>query len=144
MRSASKKRGWKRQIQLVLRHRAALEVAIRKNIAPSGVTCWQLCCNSMNDVNVELMATSKSPSEIWHNLVAVKEQNSGERVDRLMEEFLKCVRSRNGKHGKLTAQTSSPYGLCTLSNNVRVAETRDELLDGVFDGYARRTSSKFG
>ncbi|KRY27004.1 hypothetical protein T01_7050 [Trichinella spiralis] len=46
----------------------------------------------MNDVNVELMATSKSPSEIWHNLVAVKEQNSGERVDRLMEEFLKCKR----------------------------------------------------
>ncbi|KRY27001.1 hypothetical protein T01_9484 [Trichinella spiralis] len=35
LESASNRRRWKRQIQLVLRHRAALEVAIRKNIAPS-------------------------------------------------------------------------------------------------------------
>ncbi|KRX13630.1 hypothetical protein T07_6077 [Trichinella nelsoni] len=44
----------------------------------------------------------------------------------------------------LTAQISSPYGLCTLSNNVRVAATRNKLLDGSFDSYARRMSSKFG
>ncbi|KRX78045.1 hypothetical protein T06_8788 [Trichinella sp. T6] len=44
----------------------------------------------------------------------------------------------------LTAQTSSPYGLCTLSINVRVAATRNKLLDGSFDSYARRMFSKFG
>ncbi|KRY27783.1 hypothetical protein T01_10921 [Trichinella spiralis] len=61
------------------------------------------------------------------------------------DEFLAVIKVRKEAkcETELTAQTSSPYGLCTLSNNVRVAETRDELLDGVFDGYARRTSSKF-
>ncbi|KRX37920.1 hypothetical protein T05_15651 [Trichinella murrelli] len=119
LESASIRRRRKRQIQLVLRHRAALEVAICKKIAPSAppagsyaesltkykeaLKAFEKVCSactlaqlilvsSMNDVNVELMATSKSPPEIWHNFVAVKEQTSGQGVDRLMEEFLKCVR----------------------------------------------------
>ncbi|KRX13618.1 hypothetical protein T07_13965 [Trichinella nelsoni] len=105
LESASNRRRWKRQIQLVLRHRAVIEVAIRKKIAPSAPPAGSYVAsstNSMNDVNVELMATSKSPSEIWHNLVAVKEQSSGQRVDRLMEEFLKCVRNLNEELERLT------------------------------------------
>ncbi|KRX65697.1 hypothetical protein T09_1874 [Trichinella sp. T9] len=134
LESASIRRRRKRQIQLVLRHRAALEVAICKKIAPSAppagsyaesltkykeaLKAFEKVCSactlaqlilvsSMNDVNVELMATSKSPPEIWHNFVAVKEQTSGQRVDRLMEEFLKCVRSRNGKHDKFKTDWES-------------------------------------
>ncbi|KRZ55486.1 hypothetical protein T02_6186 [Trichinella nativa] len=100
LESASIRRRRKRQIQLVLRHRAALEVAICKKIAPSAppagsyaesltkykeaLKAFEKVCSactlaqlilvsSMNDVNVELMATSKSPPEIWHNFVAVKD-----------------------------------------------------------------------
>ncbi|KRY48889.1 hypothetical protein T03_1842 [Trichinella britovi] len=136
LESASIRRRRKRQIQLVLRHRAALEVAICKKIAPSAppagsyaesltkykeaLKAFEKVCSactlaqlilvsSMNDVNVELMATSKSPPEIWHNFVAVKEQTSGQRVDRLMEEFLKCVRSRNGKHDKVCRQATEAF-----------------------------------
>ncbi|KRX18477.1 hypothetical protein T07_14947 [Trichinella nelsoni] len=48
--------------------------------------------SSMNDANVELTATSKFAVEIWQKLTAVYEQSSGQRVDRLMEEFFKCAK----------------------------------------------------
>ncbi|KRZ91383.1 hypothetical protein T08_55 [Trichinella sp. T8] len=68
------------------------------------------------------------------------------RSKRTEDEFLAVMKVRKEAkcETQLTAQTSSPYGLCTLSNNVRVAATRNKLLDGSFDRYARRMFSKFG
>ncbi|KRX78104.1 hypothetical protein T06_1340 [Trichinella sp. T6] len=121
LESASIRRRRKRQIQLVLRHRAALEVAICKKIAPSAppagsyaesltkykeaLKAFEKVCSactlaqlilvsSMNDVNVELMATSKSPPEIWHNFVAVKDTDQW---------------ATNGKHDKVCRQATEAF-----------------------------------
>ncbi|KRY04711.1 hypothetical protein T12_5604, partial [Trichinella patagoniensis] len=117
LESANNWSRWKRQIQLVLRHHAVLEVATGKKVAPMAPpagsnaenlkkheealkafekedTLAQLILvSSMNDANVELTATSKSSAEIWQKLTAVYEQSSAQRVDRLMEEFFKCAKA---------------------------------------------------
>ncbi|KRX65650.1 hypothetical protein T09_15464 [Trichinella sp. T9] len=55
------------------------------------------------------------------------------RSKRTEDEFLAVMKVRKEAkcETQLTAQTSSPYGLRTLSNNVRVTATRNELLDEI-------------
>ncbi|KRX72067.1 Retrovirus-related Pol polyprotein from transposon TNT 1-94 [Trichinella sp. T6] len=60
--------------------------------------------SSMNDANVELTATSKSSAEIWQKLTAVYEQSSGQRVDRLMEEFFKCAKAETEDMARYVAR----------------------------------------
>ncbi|KRZ68803.1 hypothetical protein T08_4341 [Trichinella sp. T8] len=65
--------------------------------------------SSMNDANVELTATSKSSAEIWQKLTAVYEQSSGQRVDRLMEEFFKCAKAETEDMARYVARLHEPY-----------------------------------
>ncbi|KRX18120.1 hypothetical protein T07_1475 [Trichinella nelsoni] len=130
--SASNWSRWKRQIQLVLRHHAVLVVATGKKVAPMAPpagsnaenfkkheealkafekedTLAQLILvSSMNDANVELTATSKSSAEIWQKLTAVYEQSSGQRVDRLMEEFFKCAKAETEDMASFNKQSGCP------------------------------------
>nr|XP_015921374.2 uncharacterized protein LOC107450151 [Parasteatoda tepidariorum] len=49
----------------------------------------------MDDANVELTATCDSAISIWQKLLSIYEQSSGQRLDRLMEQFFRCERDAN-------------------------------------------------
>ncbi|KHJ42432.1 zinc knuckle [Trichuris suis] len=115
LESASNWSKWKRQIELLLRYHGVLDVVIGRRVAlktlPVGaiaedvkrhgeeVKCYEkedtlaqlLLVSSMNEANVELTATSLSAADVWQKLLAVYEQSSGLRMDRLMEEFFSCA-----------------------------------------------------
>ncbi|KFD45703.1 hypothetical protein M513_13425 [Trichuris suis] len=115
LESASNWSKWKRQIELLLRYHGVLDVVIGKRVAPKTlpvgasaedvkrhdeeVKCYEkedtlaqlLLVSSMNEANVELTATSLSAADVWQKLLAVYEQSSGLRMDRLMEELFSCA-----------------------------------------------------
>lgn len=102
---------WKRQIQLLLRHQEVFEIISgdkvcpedpgnaadakvkeayekeRKKFLKDDALAQLILVNSLDDGNSELTATCNSARSMWEKLASVYEQSSGQRVDRLMEQF---------------------------------------------------------
>lgn len=97
---------WKRQIELLLKHHDVYDVVMGKLVKPnassSGDTTgsaelkvFQKCdalaqlilVSSLGNANIDLTATCESAKAIWDKLISVYEQSSGQRMDRLMEQF---------------------------------------------------------
>ena len=89
---------WKRQIELMLKHHDLFDLVVGDGededeedqcLVKKDSMAQLILVTSMSDGNVELTATATSAREIWRKLLAVYEQTSGQKVDRLMEEFFK-------------------------------------------------------
>ncbi len=102
---------WKRQVELLLRHNDVLDIVTGERVKPTcsgaATTVEQradiekqkktfmkndalaqlILVASMDDANVELTATCDSASSTWNKLISIYEQSSGQRVNRLMEQF---------------------------------------------------------
>lgn len=107
---------WRRQIELLLRHHDVLDVATGKCSKPaapekedpvakvayeSGLKAFNksdalaqlILVGSMSSSNIDLTATCESAKAIWDKLISIYEQSSGQRVDRLMEQFFTCEKN---------------------------------------------------
>lgn len=101
---------WKLQIELVLEHHEVLEVvtgelkkpvaidpvtfetqvvynAAMKEFKKKDTTARLIIIKGLNDANLQLVNTCTSASEIWEKLLAIYEQSSGQRLDRLLAQF---------------------------------------------------------
>lgn len=112
LRGAENWTRWKRQIVLFLRHHEVLEIVTgdisKPEKAPAadaaeavktkfkadlkvfreGDALAQLILvGSLNDANVKVTATCDTAKETWDKLTSIYEQSSGQRVDRLLEQF---------------------------------------------------------
>ncbi|CAL1687617.1 unnamed protein product [Lasius platythorax] len=101
---------WKLQIELVLEHHEVLEVvtgelkkpvavtpatsetqavynAAMKEFKKKDTTARLIIIKGLNNANLQLVNTCTSASEIWEKLLAIYEQSSGQRLDRLLGQF---------------------------------------------------------
>src|SRR5277367_89492 len=107
---------WKRQVGLLLRHHEVLDIVEGRSVKPApvaadataevkanyerdlktfmqGDTKAQLILvNSLNDANVELTSTCDSAKAVWDKLVSIFDQSSGQRLDRLLEQFFSVTK----------------------------------------------------
>lgn len=103
---------WKREITLLLRHHDVLEIVTGQTTAPvepadatvnTAAREQYLAClkahqkkddlaqliivNSLNDEHVDMTSICDTAKATWDKLISIYEQNSGQRIDRLMELF---------------------------------------------------------
>jgi hypothetical protein len=108
---------WRRQMELLLRHndvfelitgektfpqaptegastteRSTYEVTL-KAVQKSDALAQLILVSSMNDANVDLTATCETAKDTWEKLLSIYEQSSGQRLDRLMEQFFSCEKN---------------------------------------------------
>ncbi|GBN79835.1 Retrovirus-related Pol polyprotein from transposon TNT 1-94 [Araneus ventricosus] len=136
---------WKRQVELLLRHYdvhelisgdrvcpvlaedATPEVTVlyeksRKSFMKDDSLAQHVLVGSMDDANVELTATCDSAKSIWEKLLSVYEQNSGQRLDRLMEQFFRS--EKDGDDDVVTHIAKLQKNFSELNDELkRVAKT---------------------
>ena len=90
---------WKRQIMLLLKHHGLLEIVIptiketiddkdgKIDFDKKDSLAQLILISHFDSHHVQLTATCSTSNEVWSQLLSIYEQSSGQRVDRLMENF---------------------------------------------------------
>ncbi|GBN32289.1 hypothetical protein AVEN_69798-1 [Araneus ventricosus] len=136
---------WKRQVELLLRHHdvhelisgdrvcpvlaedATPEMTVlyeksRKSFMKDDSLAQLVLVGSMDDANVELTKTCDSAKSIWEKLLSVYEQSSGQRLDRLMEQFFRS--EKDGDDDVVTPIAKLQKNFSELNDELkRVAKT---------------------
>ncbi|EZA56778.1 hypothetical protein X777_03216 [Ooceraea biroi] len=123
---------WKLQIELVLEHHEVFEVVtgeLKKpviadplttetqalyNIAlkefkKKDTTARLIIIKGLNEANLQLVNTCSSASEIWEKLLAIYEQSSGQRLDRLLSQFFNYSKSSDENIATHVAKIQSVF-----------------------------------
>ena len=140
---------WKQQMLLLLRHHDVLDHVTSAGTEPevehgaseedvkkivdenkaffkADALAMLILVNGLNDSNAELTATCQTAVEVWTKLLSVYEQTSGQRVDRLMEEFFTSTLRDN--EDIITFVSRLEKSFCELNNELIILHC-DKLPD---------------